>query len=119
MEAVWAVAGLAVLSCLASLASIRKVTVDEHLGGPLEHRVTVWRVLAPAGDATELVPRKITVEYEVSLSADSEEDLAALQAAHARDANADFARRFAPYLGDGAAGAGAVRIELDEEEESE
>ena len=116
-EAVLVIAGLAILSLFANMLSREKSGAENDIGQPIEHTITVWGERErppsqqPAARSPEPAPQRITVEYSVTIDADSEEMLAVLQHESVAAANEDFRRRFARFLHGHEIGSGVVRIE--------
>ena len=110
-EAVLVIAGLAILSLFANMLSREKSGAENDIGQPIEHTITVWGEREPAARSPEPAPQRITVEYSVTIDADSAEMLAVLQHESVAAANEDFRRRFARFLHGHEIGSGVVRIE--------
>jgi hypothetical protein len=111
-----------VLLCLAvSVISITKKSRTDSVfsSEPIDYIITAWAEKSAVPDLAapidDLEPQKIIVEYHVSVQGESAEQQSALCGEYARQASADFRRRFTPMLGD--FNIGAVRFETHQEED--
>ena len=123
-ESLLAIAGLALVSWLVNvLLSLKRKRIQSYIAPEsVEYIITIWRGRSLSASPREieagpvLTPRKVTVEYSISILADSDEELGTVQAENIAKANEDFQRRFASFLEEFEADMGAVQI-LPEEDE--
>ena len=104
-EAIALIVGLALLSLFANLLSASKGSgnVEQDVAQPIEHIVTIWKerdgsAPPPVADSPKLAPRRVSVEYSVTIDADSAEQLTSRQAESVAAANEEFRRQFGPFL---------------------